>query len=421
MVNEIVADPSKLSSFKIKLYPTQDQEDRIKEIASLYRYVYNFALAQFIYNRYGISESEFKELQNQGMSFRKILATLDRSDNPDISLIDMCKIFSEFRNSHDWLKRIPVNTGRFAIRNMYDGYRKYNRHHVKKSPKFKKRNDTRYSFAYRGEKCKVITDSTGLDYVKVEGIKDPILIKRADFPKGQNIRKYQCTVHYDGYEYYLTFRAECYKPFYSPSEEGPIGIDVGMRKLATLSDGTIYNFPDMRRLEKRMRRAQSKVAKDTYRRYLQSKQAKTKLENIPRSKRMQKRYKNYRRICKKYWDTRRTFIHTMTREIVNRHPSCIICEDLKVQKMIDDKILYKAGQMYSFMFGEIRSQLEYKCRKEHIQFIKADHNYPSSQICSRCGNMYHIGRTETYSCPVCGLVIDRDLNAALNLRSLATL
>ena len=419
MVNDIVADPSKLSSFKVKLYPTPEQEARIKEIASLYRYVYNFALAQFIYNRYGITEEEFNAYRAKGMSFRKILATLKRSDNPDISLIDMCKIFSKYRNSNEWLKSIPVNTGRFAIRNMYDGYRKYNRHHVRKSPKFKKRDDTRYGFTYRGEKCKIIEDDKSLEYVKVEGMNTPILIKHGRFPKGE-IRKYQCTINYDGYEYYLTFRTQCYKPFYEPAKEGPIGIDVGMRTLATLSDGTTYNFPDMRKLEKRMRRAQSKVAKDTYRRYLQSKQAKTKLENIPRSKRMQKRYKNYRRICKKYWDTRRTFIHTMTREIVNRRPSCIVCEDLKVQKMIDDKLLYKGGQMYSFMFGEIRSQLEYKCKQDHIDFIKAAHNYPSSQICSRCGNIHNIGRTETYICPVCGLEINRDLNAALNLRSLAT-
>jgi putative transposase len=60
--------------------------------------------------------------------------------------------------------------------------------------------------------------------------------------------------------------------------------------------------------------------------------------------------------------------------------------------------------------------IEYKCHDNNIEVIHADREYPSSQICSKCGSLYKIGKSKTYTCPICGLIIDRDLNAAFNLR-----
>lgn len=66
-----------------------------------------------------------------------------------------------------------------------------------------------------------------------------------------------------------------------------------------------------------------------------------------------------------------------------------------------------------------RHQLEYKCKEAEIPIILADRFYPSSQICSNCGNRQQIGRAAVYKCPECGLVMDRDFNAAINLKNLA--
>ena len=88
-------------------------------------------------------------------------------------------------------------------------------------------------------------------------------------------------------------------------------------------------------------------------------------------------------------------------------------EDLYVRDMESDH--YIAKNTSNIAFREIREMMEYKCNNRNIPIMFADKEYPSSQLCSNCGNRRKIGSEKTYICPVCGLRINRDINAAINL------
>ena len=409
MVNEITSNPGNLHGFRIKIYPTEEQKERIKEISNLFRFIFNWSLSEVIFDYLSLTQGQYDELRKNGMSHQEIYFAYKPSKGRKIpSFVTLTNKLTSFRNENEWLKKIPVNIARYAIKNMYYGYQKFFKRQNCHPPRFQKKSNKQV-FSCRGERVRFKGE-----YVKIEGIETPILYKKTSLIITNKL--YNCTISFDGVDYWLSGQTEIIYPITFESLEGPIGIDVGMRKLATLSDGTFYKLPNTKHLEKRLSRKQARIGKDRRRRLNQSIEAKTKLEDIPISKRMQKRYREYRKLSSHIWNIRKTFVHTMTREIVNRRPSTIVIENIKVEDLIEQN----DGKFYQYLFGEIRRQIEYKARWANIPIIVADSYYPSSQICSGCGHKQKIGRSETYRCPNCGLVIDRDLNAALNLRSLAT-
>lgn len=122
-----------------------------------------------------------------------------------------------------------------------------------------------------------------------------------------------------------------------------------------------------------------------------------------------------RKIYRKIANIRRNYIHQTTHALVAILPKRVVMEDLKVMNMMKNKYLAKA--VSEQWFSEFRRQMEYKCAWNGIEFIKADTFYPSSKTCSCCGNIKKnlTLKDRVYRCDVCGAVIDRDFNAALNL------
>ena len=114
-----------------------------------------------------------------------------------------------------------------------------------------------------------------------------------------------------------------------------------------------------------------------------------------------------------------TNIHEFTTKLVKLNPETIVIEDLNVSGMLKNKHI--SEKVKEAKFYEIRRQLEYKCKWNNINLIIADRWYPSSKICSCCGNKKEkLSLSERiYKCKKCGLVIDRDYNASLNLKKLA--
>ena len=120
----------------------------------------------------------------------------------------------------------------------------------------------------------------------------------------------------------------------------------------------------------------------------------------------------------KITNSRLTAIHTATKRIVDKNPATIVVEDISVRSMIrDNKSLKK--RLPQMVFNLIHHQLEYKSKERGIKFMKADKYFPSTKKCSNCGCINDIGNKKIYTCRVCGFTIDRDLNAAYNLRDLA--
>ena len=108
----------------------------------------------------------------------------------------------------------------------------------------------------------------------------------------------------------------------------------------------------------------------------------------------------------------------MTTEIVNKNPKSIVLEDLHVKELRKRK--YLAKYIDDFSLRSIRDQLEYKAVPLGINIIIANRWFPSTKRCSNCGELHDVGKSEIFICPHCGFTIDRDLNAAINLKNLAT-
>ena len=181
-----------------------------------------------------------------------------------------------------------------------------------------------------------------------------------------------------------------------------VGIDVGINTLATLSDGTKYDNPrPLKMYERKLRRAQRRLSKRTIKSKNWLKQ-KMKVAKI-----------HYKMAC-----VRNEAHHKATTEIVN-NASAIGIETLKVTNMLKHRKLAKA--LSDSALGGFLSKLKTKAEARGIPVIEADQFYASSKTCSSCGHKKkELKLSErAYQCSECGLEIDRDVNAAINLRTLA--
>lgn len=179
---------------------------------------------------------------------------------------------------------------------------------------------------------------------------------------------------------------------------GAVGIDLGIKDLATLSDGTVIPNPhSLKTGERQLRRARKALSRKT-----------------KGSKRRAKARERVARIHARIANRRHDALNKLT-TMLSRTYSDISIEDLNVAGMVKNHRLAKAVSDASFF--ELRRQLEYKTAKTGARLHFVDRWYPSSKTCSNCGSVKtKLSLTErTYKCEHCGLVIDRDLNAAINI------
>ena len=189
-----------------------------------------------------------------------------------------------------------------------------------------------------------------------------------------------------------------------------LGIDLGVKDLAICSDGTIYKninkTHSVRKIEKRLKRLQKQVS----RKYEKNRQGK----EYVKTKNILKLEKKIQLIHRKLANIRNNYLHQTTTSIVKTKPYRIVIEDLNVKGMMKNKHLSDAVRKQGFY--ELRRQLEYKCQSKGIALVIADRWYPSSRKCSCCGAIKKDLKLSdrVYKCD-CGLEIDRDFNASLNL------
>ena len=177
-----------------------------------------------------------------------------------------------------------------------------------------------------------------------------------------------------------------------------VGVDLGLNSLATLSDGTVVENPKYyKHSQRKLRKAQ-----------------KTLSRRIKGSNRRERARVHVSKLQAHIANQRNDFLHKLTTQLVRTYGGICI-EDLNVQGMMKNHRLAKSIADVSFY--EFRRQLEYKAFENGNTVYLADRFYPSSKRCSSCGSVKaKLGLDErTYCCDHCGLVIDRDLNAAINL------
>lgn len=383
-----------IRTFKVRLYPTKQQEKQMFFQAGCARHVYNWCLA-FQKSRYedvNIPKKE-KFIPSKGLS----------------------KYFTAYKNQegNEWLKDCDSMTLVIGYTDACTSFKIFFKRPEVGYPKFKSRNKTTPAFAPHYQRIK-ITKNT----VKLPKIGEVKLARKGYIPYEESemypkIKYVNPRVTYNGIYWSISvgLREIKEKPELNPTS---LGIDLGIKDLAICSDGTVYKninkTAHVRKLEKKLKRMQRQVS----RKYEMNRQGKKYIKTNNIIKLEKQILKLQHRIA----DIRNNYRHTMTHQIVEKKPQRIVIEDLNVKGMMKNKHLSKAiGQQG---FNEIKNQLTYKCDDYGIELVVADRWYPSSQTCSKCGYI-RIGKERlklkdrTFTCPECGHTIDRDLNASINL------
>ena len=193
-----------------------------------------------------------------------------------------------------------------------------------------------------------------------------------------------------------------------PKTNKNIGIDLGIKEFVTMSDCIkVENLKLTKEYEKKLKREQRKLSR-------RCKLAKHRATKLLDSKNYQKQKKKIAKIHNKIRNKRKDFINKLSTELINNHD--IICiEDLNIKGMLKNHKLAKSISDVSW--GEFVRQLEYKANWYERKIIKVPTFYPSSKTCSSCGNIKEtlILSERIYYCECCGLEIDRDYNASINI------
>ena len=385
-----------LKSFKTEINPSKEQIVKINKTIGTCRYIYNFYLA---HNKELYDKGEkFKS----GKSFSVWLNNEYLPNNPD-------KL---------WINDVSSKAVKKSIENGCTAFMRFF-NHQSNYPKFKKkdksdvkmyfvRSDAKSTIQCERHRIKVPT----LSWVKLKEkgyiptTKDGYIIKSGTISKKAG-------------RYYVSVLVELPKPGItdnSNSNNG-IGIDLGIKDLAIVSDGKVFKNINkgskVKRLEKRLRREQRRLSRKYEFRKMKGGATATASANIQKQKlKVQKLYHRLNNI-------RTDYINKTIAEIVKTKPSYITIEDLNVKGMMKNRYLSKA--VASQKFYEFRTKLKNKCDENGIELRVVDKMYPSSKLCHCCGAIKKDLKLSDriYKCD-CGYMADRDYNASLNLRDAIT-
>ena len=343
------------------------------------RWAYNWVLAK--------QEENYKEGNKfiQDGILRKELTQLKRTE--------------EF----SWLWETNNNVPKQAIK---DACNAYNRFFKKQAnfPKFKSRKKSKPSFYNDSVKIKIT--STHVHLEKIGKVK---LSEKSRIPYG-DVTYYNPRVTFNGLHWYLSVGVET-TVFQQEATGESLGIDLGIKDLAIVSNGAVYpninKTPKVKKLKKKLRRMQRQVS----RKYEMNKDG----DKFVKTKNISKLETKIKKQYIKLTNIRNDYRQKVTTEIVKTKPSRIVVEDLNVTGMLKNRHLSKAISEQSFY--AFTETLRYKCEAQGIEFVKADRWFPSSKTCSGCGNVKKDLKLKDriYNCDCCGKSIDRDLNASINL------
>lgn len=361
-------------SKKIRLKPTPEQTIQLYKSAGTARWAYNWALQRQ------------QDNYNFGGKFL--------SDNILRKEITQLKKKDEFK----WLSEVSNNIPKQAVKDACNAFKSFFKGRTER-PKFKTKRHSKLSF-YN-------------DNMKLKSKVNSVLIEKVGWVKTAeqvpNVKYYNPRISFDGKYWYLSFGIEV-KFEKETLTDTILGIDLGIKDLAVCSDGTVYKNINktnkIKKTQKRLRRLQRRVS----RKYEMNKKGSAFVKTCNIIK-MEKRIQHLHR---RLTNIRNNYIHHTTISIVRTKPCMIVMENLNVSGMMKNRHLAKAIQEQKLY--EFKRQLIYKCEKFGIKFIEADRFYPSSKRCSHCGHLKTDLKLSdrTYCCD-CGLHIDRDLNAAINL------
>ena len=353
-----------LLAHKAELYPTAEQADYLDRACGSRRHCFNQLLAHF---------------KQDGAKWSKKAAA---------------EVYRALREEFDWYAEVSQRVTRNAIDDLDSAFKHFFRR-VKKGekpgfPRFKKRgiND---SFALR-EAIKFDVDGR---WLRVEKLKSRIKLSREVRFSGEH-RQVTISRTPDG-KYYASVLVET-DDYRKIAGEGSVGVDLGVKELAVLSDGT--KIPANQKLKKgfcKLKKHQRRLSRKTKG---SNRRAKAKLKVT--------------RIHRRIANQRKAVLHELTDHLTKTYRTICI-EDLNVKGMVKNHCLARA--ISDAGFGMFRQFLEYKAKLRANTIKVVDRWFPSSKTCSGCGTVKkELSLSEReFICEHCGLVMDRDHNAAVNI------
>ncbi len=325
-----------------------------------------------------------------------------------LSGFSMINLLRPLKNDgmHEWLYEVSNSSLCHMCRDLDSAYQRF---FSKKtgSPKFKSRKRSKPNFPVR--ETIWFTDKV----VTIEKIGKVRYKTDFELPLGRGHKFTNPRISNVDGKWMLSFGMECESQAPQLTDIS-MGIDLGVKDLAIAEfDGECFVFHNvnkskkMRQLTKKLKHTQRSIA----RKFEQNKVGK----KFKRTKNIEREQDKLRKLYTRIRNIRNNYVHQTTHELISMLPCRIVMEDLNVEGMLQNRKLSRAIQ--EECLHEFLRQMKYKCEWNGIEFIQVGRFYPSSKACSHCGNIKKDLKLKdrTYICDVCGLVIDRDYNAAINL------
>lgn len=379
-----------LKSFKTEINPSEEQKVKIRKTIGTCRFIYNFYLAH---------NKELHENGKKFMSSNKFRVWLNNEylpNHPDYSWI---------KEAYSKAVTQAVNNGQTAFTRFFN--------HKSAFPRFKKKGKSNVKMYFvknnpkdcRCERHRINIPSLGWVRIKEKGYipttKDGYVIKSGH-------------VSIKADRYYVSVLIEIPDNRIANNSNEGLGIDLGLKDFAVVSNGTSYKninkSAKLKKLEKQLIREQRSLSR--------------KYENVKKGgptqrANIQKQRLKVQKLHHRIDNIRTDYINKTIAEIVKTKPSYITIEDLNVSGMMKNKHLSKA--VASQKFYEFRTKLQAKCNEHGIELRVVDRWFPSSKTCHCCGAIKKDLKLSdrTFTCD-CGYIEDRDFNAALNLRDATT-
>ena len=376
-----------LRAYKTEINPTQQQQSKIHQTIGICRFIYNFYLA---HNK-EIYEQEKRFVS--GMDFSKWLNNEYLPNNPE----------------YQWIKTVSSKAVKQAIMNGEKAFKRFFKG-ISKFPRFKKKKS-------QDVKCYFPKNSNTEWTVERHRIKIPTLgfmrLKEKGYiPTNATVKSGTVSIQAGRYFVSVLVDTPEIKNTNANYTEG-VGIDLGIKDLAKVSNNktfkNINKSNKVKKLEKKLKREQKRLSKKYENKKKRGEKTATYSANIA------KQVKKVQAIHMKLTNIRKDYTNKVVNEIVKNKPSHITIEDLNVRGMMKNRYLAKAISKQNFYY--FRQKLGQKCKLNNIELRIVDRYYPSSKTCSCCGNIKKDLKLSdrTYICQECGLIIDRDVNASINL------